>query len=107
RQLQQLPQRTSRAAVATALPWIGGHRLLIGHGDGALDCVGLNDRLVTRYQTPYQPPCMIAATTDQIAVVSADRQRVAVLSSWNADAPPEEIYITSLTRHRIVDVEYI
>lgn len=95
-----------RYRAAGALPWLGGVRVLLACEDGALDCVGADDPLITQFQSPYRALRAVAASADRVAAISPDRQRLILWNAWDGKQPTAEIYLTGLTRHRIADVEF-
>jgi hypothetical protein len=97
---------SGRITAAAALPWLGSTRLLLAPETGCLNCIGLDDDLVTQYQSPHTGLRLAAAAPDRVAAVSADRQRLVLWSTWDGRAPAAEIHVASLARHRIADVEF-
>jgi hypothetical protein len=91
---------------AGALPWIDGIRLLLASTNGPVDCVGPDDSLVTRYNSVYRGLRNITASTNRIAAVSPDRQRLILWNSWDGRAPAHDLHLISLTRHRIADITF-
>jgi hypothetical protein len=101
-----ISRRGTRVRSAGALPWLGSTRLLLAADDGAIDCVGFDDPLVTEYQSAHRGMRVLAGSTDLIAGVSADRQRLILWQSWDGRQPLTELYLTGLTRHRIADIAF-
>lgn len=99
-------RRGSRVKAAGALPWLGSTRLLLAPEDGPVQCVGLDDPLVTQYGSGHGGLRVVAGSADRVAAVSADRQRLILWNSWDGRQPAAEIYLTGLTRHRIADVDF-
>jgi hypothetical protein len=101
-------QRTGhRIAAAGGLPWLGSTRLLLATEDGgAVQCVGLDDPLVTQYGSDHRGLRAVAGSADVVAGVSADRQRLILWNTWDGKQPAAEIYLTGVTRHRIADVDF-
>jgi hypothetical protein len=100
-------QRTGhRIAAAGGLPWLGSTRLLLATEDGAVQCVGLDDPLVTQYGSVHRGLRAVAGSADLVAGVSSDRQRLIVWNTWDGKQPIAEIYLTGVTKHRIADVDF-
>lgn len=99
-------RRGVRVRSAGALPWLGTTRVLLASEEGPIDCVGFEDQLLTQYSSPHRGLRAIAGSTDLVAGVSGDRQRLILWNSWDGRQPLGEIYITGLTRHRIADVDF-
>jgi hypothetical protein len=100
-------QRTGqRIAAAGGLPWLGSTRLLLAAEDGAVQCVGLDDPLVTQYGSAHRGLRTVAGSADIVAGVSADRQRLILWNTWDGKQPIAEIYLTGVTRHRIADIDF-
>jgi hypothetical protein len=100
-------QRTGqRIAAAGGLPWLGSTRLLLATEEGAVQCVGLDDPLVTQYGSAHRGLRAVAGSADVVAGVSADRQRLILWNTWDGKQPAEEIYLTGVTRHRIADIDF-
>lgn len=87
-----------------AMPWMGDVRLLLATEAGPMDCVGIDDPLVTQFLSPYRGLRMVSATTDLVAAVSPDRQRIIIWKSWDDQRPVGEIAVTRLVKHRVTDV---
>lgn len=101
-----LVRRGGRVRAAGSLPWLGSQRLLLAGEDGAIQCVGVDDPLVTEFQSPHRGPRIVAGSTDLVAAVSADRQRLILWQTWDGRQPLTEVYLTGLTRHRVADIEF-
>ena len=100
-------QRTgSRVVAAGGLPWLGSTRLLLAGEDGSIQCVGVDDPLVTQYASVHRGPRVVAGSENCVAAVSADRQRLILWNTWDGRQPVAEIYVTGLTRHRVADVDF-
>jgi hypothetical protein len=99
--------RGGKIAAATALPWLGSSRLLLTTESGAVDCVGADDQLVTRYLSNRGAMRMIAASARHVAGVTPDRQRLILWNSWDGRKPLAEVHITGLTHHRVADVQFV
>lgn len=91
---------------AGLMPWLGDFRLLLATDAGPIDCLGLDDPLVTQYLSPYRGMKMVEACVDLIAAVAPDRQRVVIWRPWDTQRPVGDIHITSLVRHRIADITF-
>jgi hypothetical protein len=92
---------------AGMMPWLGDVRLLLATNEGPIDCIGLDDPLVSEYLSPYRGLKIIAATADLIAAVSPDRQRIILWNIPDPQRPAGEVHVTSQTRHRIADIEFV
>ena len=99
-------RRGQRLRAAGALPWLGASRLLLAADEGPIDCVGFEDQLVTQYQSAHRGFRVVAGSTDLVAGISADRQRIILWQSWDGRQPLTELYLTGLTRHRIADIDF-
>lgn len=106
RQWIDVRKRSGRFSAAGAMPWLGDLRLLLASEDGPIDCIGLEDPVVTEYLSPYRGLKILAARSDLIAAVSPDRQRIVIWNTHDFQRPAGEVHITSLTRHRIADIEF-
>lgn len=107
RELTCTERRGLRVRAAGALPWLGSTRLLLAPEDGPVQCVGLDDPLVTQYASGHGGGLKaVAGSADRVAAVSADRQRLILWNSWDGRKPAAEMYLTGLTRHRIADVGF-
>jgi hypothetical protein len=62
--------------------------------------------LTSEYLSPYRGLKILTATTDLIAAVSPDRQRIVLWNTWDGQRPIGEIHITAQTRHRIADLRF-
>ena len=91
---------------AAALPWMDSVRLLLASQESAIDCIGIDDQLVTRYVSNHRGMRMVVGSGDVVAAVSPDRQRLIVWNSWDGRAPVAEVYVTGVARHRIADVDF-
>jgi hypothetical protein len=91
---------------ACALPWLGSVRLLLAREDGAIECVGVDDQLVTQYLSVHRGCKIVAANAALVAAVSADRQRLILWHSWDGRKPFAELHLTSQTKHRIADIDF-
>jgi hypothetical protein len=98
--------RGGRINGACALPWLGSIRLLLAREDGAIECVGVDDQLITQYLSAHRGCKMVAANSAVVAAVSADRQRLILWHSWAGRAPFAEIHLTSQTKHRVADIDF-
>jgi hypothetical protein len=106
RKLTCLSRRGVRVRSAGALPWVGTTRVLLASEDGPVDCVGFDDQLLTQYSSPHRGLRAVAGSTDLVAGISGDRQRLILWNSWDGRQPLGEIYLAGLTRHRIADVDF-
>lgn len=101
-----LSRRGNRVRAAGALPWLGSQRLLLAADDGPIACVGFDDPLVTEYQSVHRGMRVVSGSSDLVAGVSADRQRLLLWQTWDGRQPLTEVYLTGMTRHRIADIEF-
>ncbi|MDB5301383.1 MAG: hypothetical protein JWO87_3046 [Phycisphaerales bacterium] len=99
-------RRAGRVQSAGTLPWLGSARLLIAGDQGPVQCIGLDDPLVTQYASPYRGLRVITGSADLVAGVSPDRQRLVLWNSWDGRQAAAELYVVALTRHRIADVAF-
>lgn len=106
RAVQCLSRRAMRVRSAGALPWLGTQRLLLAGEDGPVACIGFDDPLVSEYQSVHRGLRVVTGSSDLVAAISADRQRLLLWQSWDGRQPLTEIYLTGLTRHRIADIEF-
>jgi hypothetical protein len=106
RSMTCIGRRSMRVRSAGALPWIGASRLLLAGDEGPVQCIGFDDPLVSEYQSPHRGIRVLAGSSDMIAGVSADRQRLILWRSWDGRQPLSEIYLTGMTRHRIADITF-
>jgi hypothetical protein len=91
---------------AGALPWQNGLRLLLACEAGAIDCIGPDDSLVTRYNSAYRGLTKITANARFVAALSPDRQRLILWNVWDGRSPAHDLHLISLTRHRIADAAF-
>jgi hypothetical protein len=105
-QVVDVRRRGTRLSTAGTMPWLGDVRLLLANDQGPIDCLGLDDPLVSEYLSPYRGLKIITATADRIAAVSPDRQRVIIWHTWDPTRPVGEIHVSNQTRHRVADVEF-
>ena len=106
RQFTNLFRRGTRIRSAGALPWLGTSRLLLAGDDGPVQCIGLDDPLLSEYQSAHRGLRIVAGSSSVIAGVSSDRQRLILWQSWDGRQPLMEVYLTGLTRHRIADITF-
>jgi len=99
-------RRSTRLRSAGSLPWLGSVRLLLAEDQGPVECVGLDDPLVTQYQSQHRSLRVVAGSAEMVAGISSDRQRVLIWNSWDGRQPVAEIYLTGITRHRVADVDF-
>jgi hypothetical protein len=102
--VQDIRRRNTPLDAAGLLPWLGDVRLLLAAESGPIDCIGLDDPLLTQYLSPYRGIKMVEACTDLIAAVAPDRQRIVVWQTWDEQRPLGDIHVTSVARHRIADI---
>lgn len=103
--IDQLPAG-GRVTAAALLPWLGSSRLLLNRTDGPIECIGLEDQLVTRFGGHQTGMRALTANTAKIAAMSNDRLRLLVWNAWDGRTPAAEIHLTSLTQHRIADLTF-
>ncbi|HEY1629157.1 MAG TPA: hypothetical protein VGF52_04810 [Tepidisphaeraceae bacterium] len=103
-QIVDVRRRSARISAAAALPWLGEIRLLLATSDGPIDCIGLDDPLVSEYLSPYRGLKKLIASSELIAAISPDRQRIVLWHAWDAQRPIGEVHITSKTKHRVADI---
>jgi hypothetical protein len=106
RSIGSLTRRGTRIRSAGILPWLGSTRLLLAGDDGPVNCIGFEDQLVSEYQSIHRGMKVITGSSDLVAGVSSDRQRLILWNSWDGRQPLTEVYLTGLTRHRIADVAF-
>ncbi len=99
-------RRSGRVTAAGALPWLGGVRLLLASEDGPVQCVGVDDGLVTQYASAHRGLRVVSGSADLVAAVSADRQRVILWHTWEGRQPLAEVYLGGLAKHRVADVDF-
>ncbi len=104
--LEVITQERRCGAVASAalLPWLGSTRLLLGTEEGPVQCVGLEDELITQYVSPYSGMKALSAAADVVIGLSADRQRMELWNTWNGRQPAADLFVTALAKHRAADV---
>jgi hypothetical protein len=105
-QLRSTFRPAQRVSSAGLLPWLTSHRLLLAQPDGAIAGVGVEDQLMTAYTAAYLGFRDVTASAGKVAAMSADRQRIVLWNAWDGRKPAGEIYLTSLTRHRIADISF-
>jgi len=106
RQISGWMRRCGRFTAAAVMPWLGDMRLLLAGEDGPIDCIGLDDPLLSEYLSPYRGLKILAATASLIAAVTPDRQRVVLWQTWEPQRPLCEVHVTSRVRHRIADLDF-
>ncbi len=104
RSLITLEHRGQRIASATGLSWLGGQRLLLAGDDGTIDCVGIEDDLLTQYGSPHRGVRRVIASTSHVAALTGDRTRVVIWHSWDGKTPALEIPFARVTPHRVADL---
>ncbi len=98
-------RRAGRLRAASILPWFNNSRLLLVADDGPIACIGMDDSLVTQFASSYRGLRGVKASAALVVAVSPDRQRLVLWNSWDASHPAGEVFLTSLARHRIADLE--
>jgi len=91
-------------AAAALLPWLGSTRVLLAPAAGPPACIGLDDELTTQYRSVYQQLILPAASSQFVAAVTADRQRLVLWPTWDGRQPMVQINVAALARHRITDI---
>jgi hypothetical protein len=104
--VRDVRRRNTALDAAGLMPWLGDVRLLLATEAGPIDCIGLDDPLVTQFLSPYRGIKMVEATADLIAAVTPDRQRIVVWQTWDEQRPLGDIHVTSIARHRIADIAF-
>ncbi len=105
-QIADVRRRGAWLSAAGAMPWLGDMRLLLACDEGAIDCVGPDDAMVSEYLGPYRSMKIVCGAADSVAGVSSDRQRIVFWHAWEGRKPTAELHLTSLVRHRIADIEF-
>jgi hypothetical protein len=99
--------RGGKIVAAGALPWLSSSRLLLATESGAVDCVGVDDQLVTRYLSNRGAMRMVAGSPRLVAGITPDRQRLVLWNSWDGRKPVAEVHVTGLTHHRVADAQFV
>ena len=99
-------RRTGRVRAAAALPWLGETRLLLAGDDGPVQCVGIDDPLVTHYATTHRGLRQLAGSAGLVAAVSPDRQKLILWNSWDGRKPVAEVAVSAVAKHRIADIAF-
>ena len=97
---------TGRLSGAALLPWLSSTRLLLNRVDGAIDCIGLEDQLVTQFSAGHTGMRAASACAGKVAAMSSDRQKLLLWNAWDGRRTAAEIYVTGITHHRIADVAF-
>jgi hypothetical protein len=95
-----------RVTGAAMLPWLSSHRLLLARPDGPMECVGLEDGLVTRYEGGHVGLRGLAGCAGRVAAMSADRQRVLAWDPWDGRRPVVDLHLAAVTKHRVADLVF-
>jgi len=74
-------QTTGKLTGAALLPWLSASRLLLNRAEGPIECIGLEDQLVTQFTAGHTGMRSVTACIGKVAAMSSDRQRVLL---WNA-----------------------
>jgi hypothetical protein len=88
------------------LPWLSASRLLLNRADGPIECIGLEDQLVTQFSSGHTGMKAITGCIGKVAAMSSDRQRILLWNAWDGRKTAAEVYLTGLTHHRIADVVF-
>ena len=99
-------RRSQRVSAAAVLPWLGSSRLLLAAEDGSVECIGLDDSMVTQYQSAHRGLRAVAAAGSVVAGLAGDRQRLIFWNTWDGRRPIEEIFLASLSRHRAAGINF-
>ena len=97
--------RTGKLISAALLPWLSSSRLLLARADGPVECVGLEDQLVTQFGG-HTNVRALTACGGKVAAMSSDRQRVILWNAWDGRKPTREIYLAGVARHRVADIAF-
>ncbi len=97
-------RRFGRIRATAVLPWLGEPRLLLAGDEGPVQCIGLDDPLVTQYYSAHRGLRVLAGSAGVVAAVSPDRQRVLLWNTWEPRQPAAELFLGALAKHRIADV---
>jgi hypothetical protein len=95
---------TGRLSGAALLPWLSSSRLLLNRADGAIDCIGLEDQLLTQFSSGQVGMRAVTACAGKVAAMSSDRQRILLWNPWDGRKTAGEIYVTGMTHHRVADL---
>jgi hypothetical protein len=98
-------RRAGKLTGAAQLPWLGTSRLLLTRADGPIECVGLDDQLVTQFNG-HTNLRSVTACGGKVAAMSSDRQRLILWNAWDGRKPAGEIYLAGIARHRIADIAF-
>jgi len=107
RKVSRITRRGNQVRSAGTLPWLGATRLLLACEQGPVDCVGLDDPLITQYHSPHSGLKEVCGSSNAVAGISADRQRLVLWRSWDGRQALAESYLTGLTRHRVADIDFV
>jgi hypothetical protein len=99
-------QTTGRLSGAALLPWLSSSRLLLNRAGGPIECMGLEDQLVTQFAGGHTGMRSVAGCIGKVAAMSSDRQRILLWNAWDGRRTASEIYLTGMTHHRIADVVF-
>jgi hypothetical protein len=99
-------QTAGRLTGAALLPWLSASRLLLSRADGPIECIGLEDQLVTQFAAGHTGMKAVTGCVGKVAAMSSDRQRILLWNAWDGRKTAVEIYIAGITRHRIADVVF-
>jgi hypothetical protein len=99
-------QSAGKLTGACLLPWLSSSRLLLNKADGPIDCIGLEDHLVTQFAGNHTGMRTVTACIGKVAAMSSDRQRLLIWNAWDGRQVAAEIYLSGITRHRVADVVF-
>ncbi len=99
-------QTTGPLCGAAQLPWLSDHRLLLNRADGPIECIGLEDQLVTQFSAGHTGLRAVTACATRVAAMSNDRQKVVLWNAWDGRKTAGEIHLATTTRHRITDITF-
>ncbi len=98
---------SGKLSAAALLPWLSSARLLLATHDGPILSTGLDDPLVSQYQSPHRGLRTLTAAPDLIAALSSDRQRLLLWRPWEMREPLIDLNILPLARHRAADIAIV
>ncbi len=99
-------RRSGKLTGAALLPWLSSSRVLLTRADGPIECVGLDDQLVTQFNG-HTGLRAVTACGGKVAGMSSDRQRVVLWNAWDGRKPAGEIYLAGLAKHRVADITFV
>jgi hypothetical protein len=100
-------QTSGRLSGAAVLPWLSSSRLLLNRAEGVIDCIGLEDQLLTQFHSGQTGMRAVTACAGKIAAMSPDRQRILFWNPWEGRRTAGEVYLTGITHHRVADLAFL